>query len=398
MQISARGRNIQASPIRRYGPCADKAKEKGIHIYHLNIGNPDVPTPGPVMEAFHNYNESVMKYGPAQGLAELRQAVARYFNGFGIPIETDHVIITIGGSEAIHFSLAAVADPGDEVIIPEPYYTNFNGFASLAAVKIVPIPLKVEDGYRLPPRKEIEERITPRTKAIILCSPSNPTGTVYSAEELSRVVDIVKKYDLFLISDEVYKEYVYDGLTAKSVLEFDEIKDRAIIVDSVSKRFSCCGARVGAVISRNPEVLQTVLKFAQARLCPPTVEQLAAVAAYGMPRDYFEPIRREYQKRRDILYESLKDVPGIVIRKPEGAFFFSVRLPVKDADHFVVWMLSDFELDKKTVMVTPAEGFYCTPGRGRDEVRIAYVLNERELKEAIRVFKAGLEKYGSLYS
>ncbi|MDD8016648.1 MAG: pyridoxal phosphate-dependent aminotransferase [Acidobacteriota bacterium] len=398
MEISARGRTVQASPIRKHKPFADKALEKGIHVYFLNIGDPDIPTPRPIIEAFHNYDASVISYGPAQGFPELRRAIARYYNGIGVPLESEDLIITTGGSEAIHFSLSVVADPGDEIIVPEPYYTNFNGFASYAAVKIVPLPLKVENGYRLPSRKDIEAKITPRTKAILLCSPNNPTGTVYSAEELYRVVEIVRKYDLFLISDEVYREFVYDGLTAKSVLEFEEIKDRAIVVDSISKRFSCCGARIGAAISRNPEVLQTVLKFAQARLCPPTVEQLAALAGYNLPRDYFEPIRREYQKRRDILFEGLKDIPGIVIRKPQGAFYLSVRLPVKDAEHFVVWMLSDFELDKKTVMVAPAEGFYCTPGRGRDEVRIAYVLNERDLREAIRVFKAGLEKYTGLYS
>ena len=291
-----------------------------------------------------------------------------------------------------------MADPGDEIIIPEPFYTNYNGYASYADVKISPLTLRVEDGFRLPPAEEIEARITPKTRAILLCSPNNPTGTVYTPEELERVISIVKKHDLFLIGDEVYKEFVYDGGKHKSLLEYEEVKDRVIVIDSISKRFSSCGARIGAVITRNSQLYQSLLRFAQARLCPPTVEQKAALAAYRMGLDYFKPVREEYERRRDVLYEGLKDIPGIVIQKPQGAFYIIVRLPVKDAEHFVLWMLRDFHFEKETVMVAPAQGFYCTPGKGKDEIRIAYVLKEQDLKRAIVVLKEGLNKYLSIFS
>jgi len=398
MDISKRGREIQPSPIRRLKPYADKAQERGIHVYFLNIGQPDIPTPQPIMDAFHNYDEKVLSYGPAQGFLELRQAIADYFNSYSIPIDSENVVITIGGSEAIHFSFSAVADPGDEIIIPEPFYTNYNGYAAFANVKIVPLTLRVEDGFRLPSADEIEARITPKTRAILLCSPNNPTGTVYTPEELERVISLVEKHDLFLIGDEVYKEFIYDGGTHKSVLEYEEVKNRVIVVDSISKRFSSCGARVGAVVTRNEDVYQAVLKFAQARLCPPSVEQKAALAAYRMGMDYFKPVKQEYERRRDVLFDGLKDIEGIVIHKPQGAFYIIVRLPIKDCEHFVQWMLTDFHHDKETVMVAPAQGFYCTPGKGKDEVRMAYVLKEEDLKRALIVFKEGLKKYKSLFS
>ncbi len=398
MHISKRGIEIQASPIRKLKPFAERAEERGIHVYYINIGQPDIPTPQPVWDALKNFNEEVLSYGPAQGFLELRQAIADYFVGFNIPLTSENVIITIGGSEAIHFSFCVVADPGEEIIIPEPFYTNYNGYAAYANVKIVPLSLKVEDGFRLPPSGEIEARINPKTKAILLCSPNNPTGTVYSYEELERVIDIVEKHDLFLIADEVYKEFVYDGISHKSILEYEAIKDRVIVVDSISKRFSCCGARIGALITRNKEIYQGALKFAQARLCPPSIEQKAALAAYRMGRDYFNPVREEYQKRRDILYEGFKEIPGIIMDKPQGAFYIIARLPINDSEHFVRWMLTDFHLDNETVMVAPAQGFYSSPGRGKDEVRIAYVLKEKDLRRAIVVFKEGLKKYLNLFS
>jgi len=398
MHISKRGIEIQASPIRKLKPFAERAEERGIHVYYINIGQPDIPTPQPVWDALKNFNEEVLSYGPAQGFLELRQAIADYFVGFNIPLTSENVIITIGGSEAIHFSFCVVADPGEEIIIPEPFYTNYNGYAAYANVKIVPLSLKVEDGFRLPPSGEIEARINPKTKAILLCSPNNPTGTVYSSEELERVIDIVEKHDLFLIADEVYKEFVYDGISHKSILEYEAIKDRVIVVDSISKRFSCCGARIGALITRNKEIYQGALKFAQARLCPPSIEQKAALAAYRMGRDYFNPVREEYQKRRDILYEGFKEIPGIIMDKPQGAFYIIARLPINDSEHFVRWMLTDFHLDNETVMVAPAQGFYSSPGRGKDEVRIAYVLKEKDLRRAIVVFKEGLKKYLNLFS
>jgi aspartate aminotransferase len=393
MDISRRGVEIQESPIRKLKPFADQANKRGIHVYFINIGQPDIPTPQPVWDACKNFDEDVLSYGPAQGFLELRQAIADYFGSYNIPLDSENVIITIGGSEAIHFSFTVVSDPGGEIIIPEPFYTNYNGFAACAGVKIVPLTLSVEDGFRLPSIDAIAAKITPKTRAILLNSPSNPTGTVYTPEELGRVVALAIEHDLFIIADEVYKEFVYDGATHKSILEYSEVRDRTIVVDSISKRFSCCGARIGAVITRNEQVYQSVLKFAQARLCPPTIEQKMALAAYRMGRDYFDPVQKEYQLRRDVLYEGLKDIPGIVIRKPQGAFYYIVRLPIEDSEHFVRWMLTDFQLDNETVMVAPAQGFYSTPGKGADEVRIAYVLKEEDLKRAITVFKAGLTEY-----
>ena len=397
MDISQRGQEIQESPIRKLKPFADQAIAEGVHVYFLNIGQPDIPTPEPVWEAFRGCTDEVLSYGPAQGFLDLRRAMAEYFGRYGISLEADNVLITIGGSEAIHYAFSVVADPGEEIIIPEPFYTNYNGYASAANVRIVPLTLDVNDGFRLPPAEVIEAKISERTRAIMLCSPNNPTGTVYTAEELDRVKELVKKHDLFLIADEVYKEFVYDGAVHKSILEFDDIEERAIVVDSISKRFSCCGARIGAVITRNPDVYQAALKFAQARLCPPSMEQKAALAAYSMGVGYFEPIQKEYQRRRDVLFDGLSDIPGVVMHKPLGAFYIIVKLPIKDSEHFVRWMLTDFRLDGETVMVAPAQGFYCTPGLGMDEVRIAYVLKEEDLLRSITVFKAGLEKYQELF-
>ena len=397
MKISKRGREIQASPIRKLKPLADKAQARGIKVYFINIGQPDIPTPRPVWEAFCQAQDEVLSYGPAQGFLELRTAIANYCQERGHNITPDNIVITIGGSEAIHFAFSAVSDPGGSIIIPEPYYTNYNGYASFANVNIIPLTLDVEKGFRLPSTAEIEAKITPQTRAILLCSPNNPTGTVYTKEEISRVVDLVLKKDLFLIADEVYNEFIYDGVHHTSVLEFEEVRDRTIVIDSISKRFSCCGARVGAVITRNPEIYEAVLKFAQARLCPPTMEQKAALAAYQIGREYFAAIRQEYQRRRDVLYEELKKIPGITMHKPQGAFYIIIRLPVKDSEHFVRWMLTEFELEGETVMVAPASGFYATPEKGRDEVRIAYVLKEEDLKRAIHVFREGLKKYQTIF-
>jgi aspartate aminotransferase len=396
MEISRRGRTVQASPIRKFKPYADAAIKAGVKVYFLNIGDPDIPTPKPILDAVRAFADPILSYGPAQGFLELREAMAGYFGGYGISLTADNVIVTCGGSEAILFAFATVADPGDEIIIPEPFYTNYNGYASLADLKIVPLTLKVEDGYRLPPAAEFEARITPRTKAIVLCSPNNPTGSVYTPEELERVVRLCLKHDLFLIGDEVYKEFIYDGLRHKSILEFPEAVDRTIVVDSISKRFSCCGARIGAVICRNPKVYEALLRFAQARLCPPSIEQKAAIAAYKMGLGYFEPVRQEYERRRNVLYEGLAAIPGVVVRKPQGAFYMSVRLPIKDAEKFVLFMLNDFRLDGETVMVAPESGFYGTPGKGLDEIRVAYVLKEEDIRRSLVILKAGLEKFRSV--
>jgi len=397
MDISLRGRMIRASPIRKLKPYADQAQAKGVKVYFLNIGDPDVPTPQPVYDAFRSFNDPVLSYGPAQGFKELHTAMCDYFADYGIPLVPDNILITTGGSEAILFAFNVVADPGDEIIVFEPFYTNYNGYAYFANVTLVPLTLRGEDGFRLPSEKEIEAKITKRTRAILLCSPNNPTGTVYTPEELERVARLVKKHGLYLIGDEVYKEFVYDGLSHKSILEYKEIEDRTIVIDSISKRFSCCGARIGALITRSKDIYQAALKFAQARLCPPSVEQRAAIAAYKMGLKYFDPVRVEYQRRRDVLYEGLKAIPGVSLYKPQGAFYMIVKIPVKNVEHFVIWMLTDFSHENQTVMVAPAEGFYTTPGKGRDEMRIAYVLKEEDLKKAVVAFRAGLEKYKALH-
>jgi aspartate aminotransferase len=393
MVISKRGQTVQASPIRKFKPYADAAIKAGVKVYFLNIGDPDIPTPKPILDAVRAFSDPILSYGPAQGFLELREGIAAYFDGYGISLAADNVIITNGGSEAILLAFATVADSGDEIIIPEPFYTNYNGYASLADLKVVPLTLKVEDGYRLPPAGEFEAKITPRTRAIVLCSPNNPTGTVYTHDELRRVVEIAVKHNLFLIGDEVYKEFIYDGLKHMSLMEFPEVRDRVIVVDSISKRFSCCGARIGAAITRNETVYAAMLRFAQARLCPPSIEQRAAIAAYKMGIGYFEPVRQEYERRRNVLYEGLAAIPGVTVSKPQGAFYMSVRLPIRDAEKFVLFMLNDFRLDSATVMVAPEAGFYATPGKGLDEVRIAYVLKEEDIRRSLVILKAGLEKY-----
>ena len=397
MQISKRGLEIQASPIRKLKPHADAALARGVHVYFINIGQPDIETPPAVWNAIKNFDERVLSYGPAQGFLDVRQSIADYFSEYDISLTAEDIIITVGGSEAIHYAFSVASDFGGEIIVFEPFYTNYNGFASFAGVKLVPVTLHAEEGFRLPQIHEIESKIGPKTRAVLINSPSNPTGVVYSREEIERIVDIVKKHDLYLISDEVYKEFVYDGLSHTSVLEFDEIRDRVIVVDSISKRFSCCGARIGALITRSPDIYQAALKFAQSRLCPPTVEQKGALAAYRMGKDYFEPVRKEYEKRRDVLCSGLLKYPGIVLHKPSGAFYVNVKLPLRDTEHFAQWMLTDFSKDNQTVMVAPSQGFYATPGKGLDEVRIAYVLKEEDLRRAVDVFLAGLDKYRSLF-
>lgn len=397
MDISNRARSIQASPIRKLKPFADAAKAKGIKIFHLNIGDPDVLTPPVAIKAYNDYRGPVLGYGPAQGFIELRQAVADYFGNYNIALKADDVLITNGGSEAIQFAFSVIGDAGDEVIIPEPYYTNYNSYATSAGLKIIPLPLKLEDGFSLPDISAMEALITPRTKAIMLCSPNNPTGTVYSPKELDAVAALVKKHDLFLIGDEVYKEFIYDGLKHKSILEYPEIADQVIVIDSISKRYSCCGARIGMLLTKNADVYQSALKFAQARLCPPTVDQYAAQAAYGLPMSYFQATKDEYQKRRDVLVAGLQTIPGVVVRKPQGAFYVIARLPVKNSEHFARWMLEDFAYEGKTVMVAPAPGFYATPSQGLNEVRLAYVINCDELKQALVAFRKGIEEYQKLF-
>ena len=395
MHISRRAHHIQASPIRKLKPYADKAKERGTHVYHLNIGDPDVPTPRPVLDALHAYNEPVIGYGPSQGFLDLRQSMTRYFGTYGIQLAADDINITTGGSEAIQFAFSAVGDPGDDILIPEPYYTNYNGYAAFADVRIVPITTKAEEGFHLPPIEQFEKLITPRTRALLLCSPNNPTGTIYTEEELEKAAWLVKKHDLFLIGDEVYKEFAYDGQKPISVLELPGLENRTIVVDSVSKRFSSCGARIGCLVTRNHDAMEALIKFAQARLCPPAVEQIGALAAYRMDPSYFNPIREEYQKRRDVMFDALNRIEGVLLKKPRGAFYMIAKLKVKNADDFAQWLLTDFSLDGGSVMIAPGDGFYGTPGRGLDEVRLAYVLNCGDIEKAMRIFQAALKTYCS---
>lgn len=396
MKLSQRANEIQASPIRKLMPYANAAKRKGIKVYHLNIGQPDIETPQIMMDAYHRFSEKVLGYGPSQGLDEYRQGLAGYYQKLGLNIEAEDIIVTVAGSEAIVFAFYVVCNEGDEIIVPEPLYTNYNGFATMAGIKIVPLTTYAENGFALPTKGEIAKMITTRTKAIMLCNPGNPTGTVYTKEELQRIVELAKEHDLYIISDEVYREFVYDGLQHTSILEFQEVADRAIVVDSISKRYSACGARIGCIVSRNKDLMAAVLKFAQARLCPPTIDQFASNACLELGDDYFAGIIEEYTKRRDLVFDELQKNPEIVCTKPGGAFYIFPKLPVKDAEKFIIWLLNDYEVDGETVMAAPAEGFYATPGRGKNELRIAYVLNCDALRKAMNILLTGLEKYRSI--
>ena len=394
MRISSRGLNMPASPIRRLIPYAIKAKERGIEVYHLNIGDPDVPTPDVILKAIKGFNQKVLPYGPSEGLKELREVISNYFGDYGIDIEPDNVFITTGGSEAIFFVLSAICDHGDEIIIPEPFYTNYNGFAKMAGVRIKPLRLSVNKGFHLPPREEIKHLITSKTKAILICSPNNPTGTVYSREEVQTIIDLALEYDLWVLSDEVYREFVFDGKKHTSVLEFNEAAERTIVMDSISKRFSCCGARIGFVVTRNRELWHTLLKFGQARLCPPTIEQMGAIAGFRNWKVIMPPIVDEYRLRRDVVFDEIENIEGAFTLKPEGAFYTVVKLPVENAEAFIKWMLTDFNINGKTTMLAPASGFYASEGAGLDEARIAYVLNKDKLRDAMNIIREGLKVYG----
>ncbi len=393
MKISKRVINMQESPIRKLLPFAVNAKEKGIHVYHLNIGQPDIHTPKVMIDAIKKYNEKVLAYGPSQGLKASRDAISDYLNKYNYNVRSEDVFITTGGSEAIVFAMMAVCDNRDEIIIPEPFYTNYNGFAAMADVKICPLTTSVENGFHLPSDDEIEKLINERTKAILICSPNNPTGTVFTREEIERVIKIAEKHDLFILSDEVYREFVFDGKKHTSVLEFEYAKERIIVMDSISKRFSACGARIGNIVTKNKELMKGILKLGQARLCPPTLEQIGMIEGYKYMDDFMDDMIKEYEKRRDIVYEEVKSIEGVFTEKPEGAFYCVLKLPIDDADKFAKWMLTDFEVDSKTVMIAPAQGFYASEGKGIDEVRIAYVLNTTDLKDAINILKKGIEAY-----
>lgn len=399
MQISRRAISIQESPIRKLAPLAAAARARGVKIFNLNIGQPDVATPPEFLRAVAGFKGKVLEYGPSDGLPELREAMAAYFARYEIALDPSEILITNGGSEAILFAFNVVADQGDEILIPEPFYTNYNGYAEMASLTVVPVRTRAEDGFHLPADDVLEAAVSPRTRAVLVCSPNNPTGTVLTWEEIERLAAFVRRHDLFLIGDEVYKEFTYDGRRHRSVLELPGMQERVIVVDSISKRFSACGARVGAVITRNRDVLASVLKFGQARLCPPTLEQIGAIAAYRLDEGYFDAVRAEYQRRRDVMFGALTRAEGIVLKQPRGAFYMIVKMSgVEDSDDFARWLLAEHQLAGETVLVAPAGGFYATPGAGNDEVRMAYVLEVRKLERAMEVFLAGLEGYRTLRS
>ncbi|ANM32046.1 aspartate aminotransferase [Acidobacteria bacterium Mor1] len=392
-RLSHRARSMPASPIRRLAPLANAAREAGKKVYPLNIGQPDIPTPEAILGRMARFDAPNLAYGPSQGLPEFVEAVRVYQQRIGLPVETEDIFVTTGGSEALLFVFGAIADPGDEVIVFEPFYTNYNGFAGLVGVRSVPLQTRAEDGYHLPSEEEIEAAVGERTRAIVLCSPNNPTGTVYSREELQRVVSVCQRHGLFLVSDEVYREFTYDGLSHVSALEFDEIADRVIVTDSLSKRVSMCGARVGWIVCRNRQVMESVLKFGQARLCPPTLEQFLAAGLNEVPESYMRDVITEYEARRNVVVDALADVPGVLMRKPEGAFYLCPRVPVDDSQKFAEFLLRDFDVDGETVMIAPADGFYATEGLGRNELRIAYVLNRESMARSMEIFTRALAAY-----
>lgn len=387
---------MQASPIRKLVPFATAAKADGVKVYHLNIGQPDIKTPRGFFEAVKNFDNEVLEYAVSQGIPELIEALQDYYKTYDMHFDKDELLITNGGSEALLFAMMATCDPGDKLLIPEPFYTNYNGFGQCVNVGVAPITTKAENGFHLPSKEEILSKIDDKVKAILLSNPGNPTGAIYSKEELEMIAEIAIEKDLWIISDEVYREFVYDGLEYTSFGNLKQVEDRVIIIDSVSKRYSACGARIGSIASKNKELIAQIMKLCQGRLCVPTLEQIGAVELYKTPVSYFKEVNDEYRKRRDVLYSELMKVDGVICEKPTGAFYIVAKLPVDNAEEFVKWMLTEFRVDNETVMATPAEGFYATPGLGRDEIRLAYILKEEDLRKAAKILKEGLEAYVKL--
>ena len=381
------------SPIRKLVPYAEQAKKDGKKVYHLNIGQPDIETPQVALDAVKNFSKQVVEYSHSAGFESYRKGLAAYYQSLDINISYDELMITTGGSEALLFALNSCLDSGDEVIIPEPFYANYNGFSASAGIKVKPISTSINNGFALPPIEEFEKLITNKTKAILICNPGNPTGYLYSLEELETLRDLVKKYDLFLFADEVYREFSYDGNSHISVLNLDGLEDNAVVIDSTSKRYSMCGIRVGCIVSKNKDVINTALKFAQARLSPPTFGQVAGEAALSTPKSYFDDVISEYVSRRDLLVDGLNQIPGVLCPKPKGAFYAIAELPVDNAEKFAQWLLEEFDYNNETLMVAPAAGFYSTDGEGYNQVRIAYVLNLDSLKKAIKCLEEALKLY-----
>jgi len=393
--ISKKGLNIPSSPIRKLVPFSDQAKERGIEILHLNIGQPDIKSPIESLEAIRNNDLELLKYDYSQGSLELRENVSNYYKRHNIKVSPENIITTIGASEALSFSMNAICDPGDEVIIPEPFYANYNGFAEASNVKVIPITSKLEDNFALPSLNIFEKKITSNTKAIILCNPCNPTGYVYSKEEILKIANLAKKHDLFIIVDEVYREFIYSGKSHFSILEDESFKENAILIDSTSKRYSLCGARIGFIVSKNQEFIQTCLKFALTRLSPPTLALIAANEALKTPESYIKNVIKEYSLRREILVKELSKIENIKFSNPMGAFYSIIKLPVENAENFAKFLLTDFSYKNMSVMLSPASGFYSSKDIGHDEVRIAFVLNSKKLKEAITIINLGLKEYNN---
>ena len=391
--ISDKGLQMPESPIRKLVPFAENAKMRGIEVIHLNIGQPDIKTPEVALEAIKNFKPKVVAYSHSAGFQSYREGLANYYKNVGLNVTHQNILVTTGGSEAITMSLNSIMDQGDEIIIPEPFYANYNGFSTAAGVKVKPISSSINSGFSLPEISEFEKLITPKTKAILICNPGNPTGYLYAQEELNSLRALVLKYDLFLIADEVYREFAYDGKKHISILDLDGLEQNAIVIDSVSKRYSMCGARVGCIVSKNNTFIATALKFAQARLSPPTFGQIASEAALKTPKSYFNDVILEYVNRRDILISGLNNIRGVVCPKPKGAFYCIAQLPIDDADIFAQWLLEEFSWNNKTVMVAPAAGFYSTPEIGKQQIRIAYVLHTSELRAAVKILEEALKVY-----
>ena len=396
ISISKRGVSLPSSPIRKLKPYADAAVAKGLKVHYLNIGQPDIETPAPMLKKLKEIDTKIIAYGPSQGLKEYQDVLVRYYDHHNIALSTSDIIVTTGGSEAIIMAFTVCLDPGDEVILPEPFYTNYNGFAAATGVVLKPLTTTIESDWALPTAEEIEATIGQKTKAIMICNPNNPTGKVYDAESLLKLAKIAKKHNLYLFSDEVYREFIFSGEKHVSLLDFEGYEESVVMMDSISKRFSACGARIGALVSRNKEVMKAALAYGQARLCPPTLDQMMAVASEEIGDEYFIGILAEYKSRRDCVVEALKTMDNVVYQVPDGAFYIVMKLPLENAEDFVIWLLSEFSIDGETVMLAPAEGFYSTPGLGRDEARIAFVLDTTKTKRAMHIISEGLKKYLSL--
>ena len=391
--ISSKGQSMPDSPIRKLAPFATAAKAAGKRVIHLNIGQPDIATPTVALDAVRQDTRTVIEYSPSEGFASYREGLAAYYRSVNVEVTADDILVTTGGSEALVFAFMSCLNPGDQVIIPEPFYANYNGFAQMAGVEVVPVTALLDDGFALPPVEAFASKISDKTKAILLCNPGNPTGTVYASEALDALAQLVRAHDLYLFADEVYREFCYDGAKPKSVMELPGLEDNVVLVDSVSKRYSMCGARIGALVTKNKAVRKAAMKFAMARLSPPTLAQVASEAALQTSADYFKEVREQYVERRDSLVEGLRAIPGVKVPTPGGAFYAVCELPIDNADAFCQWMLEHFDLDGDTVMMAPATGFYATPGAGTRQVRIAYVLDVLDIKRAVACLAAGLEEY-----